>query len=118
MTPEEFVKVVERVVRDAAIGDSIALLEKPPGRRPRPEHVALSSWYCALPPADRDRVLDVVRGAIDLTVFGFLCVLDGARAIESSVPKGELQLSYVDGGATRLNGLDSPPLHELYRPVR
>jgi len=53
----------------------------------------------------------------DSALFGFLCVLDGARAIESGANKGELRLLYSNGaeGDRPLSGPTEPLLHEFFK---
>lgn len=50
----------------------------------------------------------------DRAVFGFLCVLDGARVIESSSQKGRLELYYIKDESILLNPPEGEVLHELW----
>ncbi|MFL5252281.1 MAG: hypothetical protein ACJ8AI_05215 [Rhodopila sp.] len=45
--------------------------------------------------------------------FGFLCVLDGVRAIEDGPEKGTLKLIYSGAADTVLAGSGGSTLHEL-----
>jgi hypothetical protein len=92
-------------------------MRSPPGRRPRAELVALSQWYNDLDADPQRRVHDVVAMAVHSAVFGFLCVLDGVRSIESGGQKGRLELVHITG-ATRLplNDASGDELHDLFGP--
>lgn len=114
MTGEDFVRAIERVVRDAAVSDSLEGLERPPGRRPDQAVVAQSDWYRSLDSQEQQLLKAVLQGAIDNAVFGFLCVLDGVRAVEDGPVKGDFVLNYLKGTSTPLNGPDLPMLHDLY----
>ena len=112
MDRERFVDAIRRVVRDAAVADTLAVLSQPPGRRPAAGVVGLSAWYSQLAPQDHERLERVIEMAADRAVFGFLCVLDGARAIDSEA--GTLDLRYRKGTEdVSLNDADGSPLHEL-----
>jgi hypothetical protein len=112
MDREIFVDAIRRVVRDAAVADTLAALSQPQGRRPGAGVVGLSAWYSQLSPLDRERLERVIEMAADGAVFGFLCVLDGARAIDSE--EGTLDLRYRKGMEDlSLNDEDGSPLHEL-----
>lgn len=114
MTGEDFVKAIERVVRDAAVSDSLESLERPSGRRPDQIVVAQSEWYRSLGPQEQQLLKGVLQRAIDNAIFGLLCVLDSVRAVEDGVVKGDFVLNYVNRTSTPLNGLDLPMLHDLY----
>ena len=74
-----------------------SVLQKPPGRQPHKDDVELSNWYNNLTETDKEMVLKVVEKTIEMAVFGFLCVLDGVRAIENGRDKGKLNLYYNKG---------------------
>lgn len=114
MTGEDFVNAIKRVVRDAAVGDSIERLERLPGRRPTQAMLAQSNWYRSLNPREQQLLKNVLQGAVDDAVFGFFCVLDGVRAVEDGPVKGDFVLNHVKGASTALNGPDLPLLHDLY----
>lgn len=102
MKPHDFVQKVKVAVRDAAVADVISQLEKPSGRRPAEKLKLLSSWYNNLPVSDRQAVAEVARMAAHNSVFGFLCVLDGVRAVNDPSEKGEVRLTYVEGDESDL----------------
>lgn len=112
MSPSEFVDAIRKVVMDAAVTDTIAVIEKPPGRRPAPTLSEMSRWYHAL--RDEDRAM--LRSALELvarqSVFGFLAVLDGARRATSD--GGSFELTYRGPRSVdRLSGTEDGSLHEL-----
>jgi hypothetical protein len=114
MTPEEFVEALRRAALVAAVDGMEAILERPPGRRPKPELVDASNWYRSLSEHDRRVMRQVMIMTAYQTVFGVLAVLDGARVIEDDPQKGEFRIIYKKGGKewdlTEQNG---SPLHEL-----
>jgi hypothetical protein len=114
MDAQEFVDVVKIVVRDGAAEDVMASLEKPLGRRPDPARLRRSAWFHSLDVDQKRMLAAVVMDAVETTVFGFLCVVDGVRAIENGEEKGNLELRYVKGGVTvLLNSPNEPMLHDL-----
>jgi hypothetical protein len=110
MTPSAFVDALKSEVRDAAATDTIAQIKSPSGRRPNEAIRRLSEWFNQLSPSDQNAVAEVAAMTAHSAVFGFLCVLDGARAIEDGKQKGSLELNYIQAGEDiiRLN-----PLHDL-----
>jgi hypothetical protein len=56
----------------------------------------------------------VVATAVDRSVFGFFCVIDGVRAIEDGPDKGRLELSYVKDGVRLLNPPEGEMLHDIF----
>ena len=56
----------------------------------------------------------VIGEAVDSAVFGFLCVFDGVRAVESVEIKGRFELRYTGETTVELNAQDAPMLHDLY----
>ena len=115
MRSEEFVAVIRLVVRDAAIRNTLSVLDSPPGRRPRQDLVEASAFFHELSPDERDVLRLIVTESVDSTIFNFLSVLDGVLAIESSPTKGTIELRYVrDGIASALNPPGGSFLHEIY----
>jgi len=51
---------------------------------------------------------------IDYAVFGFLTVLDGVRAVESTPEKGEFELRFSKGGIETVISPSDPYLHDLF----
>jgi hypothetical protein len=114
MGPEEFISALRLVVRDAAIESTVSVLEHPPGRNPPQELREASEWFRSLDSNHRRLLLAVIAGAVDQTVFGILCVLDGVRAVESGQKKGRLELRYVGEATVLINSQEEPMLHDLY----
>lgn len=112
MNPAEFVTAIEAAVAQAAVDDVLSLLNSPPGRRPSESLMKLSEFYKGLSSGEQAMIADVVKLSVDESVFGFLCVLEGVRAIENGPGKGELVLSYEGDVSAHINrGMD---LHDLY----
>jgi hypothetical protein len=114
MNSEEFVELIRIVVRDGAASDVLSVLETPPGRAPPEELRERSDWFNALDDNQKKMVSSVILDAVDRTVFGFLCVIDGVRAIDDGEKKGVLELRYVNDGSVLLNAPDGEMLHDLW----
>ncbi|MEI7376821.1 hypothetical protein [Dickeya chrysanthemi] len=115
MDAEKFVDVIKLVVRDAAIEDTISVLTSPPGRRPSKELVELSNYYNGKNDEEKELINRIIKLASDDAVFGFLCVLDGVRAIEDEEEKGTLSLIYKKNEEVILN--KDEDLHDYYNAV-
>ncbi|MGQ7249534.1 hypothetical protein ACUN9Y_19645 [Halomonas sp. V046] len=113
MTSDEFVNAFKVAVKDAAIKDSIAVLQSPPGRKPAKEIVEASHFYNNLDDEGRQMVDLIIKHVAEGASFGALCVLDGVRAIESGAEKGEIILNYKKNGATT-NINKNNDLHDIY----
>jgi hypothetical protein len=114
MNGQKFVDVLKIVVRDGAASDELNVLGNPPGSRPPTELLEQSAWYNSLRD-DQKRILSsIILDVADRAVFGFLCVLDGVRAIEDDADKGRLELRYIKNGATLLNPSDGEMLHDFW----
>lgn len=114
MDSQEFIDVLRIVVRDVAASGVLDVLEKPPGRKPDRALQERARWYGSLN-EDQKRILSaVVLHAVDSAIFGFLCVLDGVRAIENGQRRGRLELRYVKDDAVLLNPPDGEMLHDLW----
>lgn len=118
MTAEEFVKVLKIQTSDAAIKGTISTLQHPPGRKPHERLVRLSNWYSQLNDSDRQMLRAAIKEAAESATFGFFCVLDGVRVIESTPDKGELELYFVkDMERTLINDPKAEELHNLYNSL-
>jgi hypothetical protein len=113
MNAEEFIHAIKLAVRDAAINNTIDVLARPPGRKPSQELLRTSEWYNSLDARGRAILAEIVAIAVDDAIFGFLCVLDGVRAIEDTTDKGRLELSYIKDGVEVLND-SNLMLHDIY----
>ncbi|SDI84709.1 hypothetical protein SAMN05216588_12647 [Pseudomonas flavescens] len=115
MTPHDFVDALQRECADAAVHDSLHLLQSPPGRRPAQALVDLSNWYLGLDPAGQANVAAAMREAADATLFGVLCVIDGVRVIEDQPAKTAFRLTAIDDGSESVISPGAEPLHDLLR---
>ena len=116
MTKEEFIRVIRQVVRDASISGCREILRSPSGRSPDPHLLALSEWFNQLPEDHQQKTVASMKMATDLAIFGFLCVLDGVRQIETDSEKGKLVLEFVKHGrSVVLNEASGHDLHDLFK---
>lgn len=114
MDSREFVDLLKIVVRDAAAAEELNVLHKPPGRLPPSEILERSAWYNSLADDQKKILASIVLDVADRAVFGFLCVLDGVRAIENPPDQGRLEIRYVKDTVTLLNPPDEEMLHDLW----
>jgi hypothetical protein len=118
MDTEEFIRRLRSVVGQKTAEEVVAVYERPPGRSPSPRVVALSNWYAALKPHEREMVQHVAEDAAHAAVFGTLCVLDGVRRFDLANPPGTLELWYVRGEQrVRLNRSVGEMLHDAWNAV-
>jgi hypothetical protein len=78
--------------------------------------LARSRYYHSLDEEQKRILSSIVLYAVDLTVFGFLCIIDGVKVFEDIGEKGELELWYVGPGNERvlLNPPEGDFLHDLW----
>lgn len=115
MTEQEFVDAIRLYVTDAAVTDTISLLEKPPGRSPSRELLELSNWFLGLAESDRATLIRLLAFTSETCTFGMLSVLDGVRKIaapECDPEHFELR-HYHAGGVDVLIDERGGVLHEL-----
>ncbi len=118
MNSEEFVQAVKKYAGDSAVKSVVTNLQNPPGRTPPASLVQDSKWFSQLDETNKAHVLSIAARAADYALFGFFCIIDGARAAESGSEKGEFVITYHRGGISQaLNGPDVD-LHDLYREVQ
>jgi hypothetical protein len=116
MNTQEFVNAVRTAVYDAAAKGTVAVLKRPPGRRPDAEMLRLSDWYKRLNSEDRENLSRLVDMAASQTTYNFLLILDGLLAVEPAGTKGKLELFYDDGKTrTRLNDENANQLSFLFK---
>jgi hypothetical protein len=111
MNSDQFVDGIYAAVYKSAINTVLKTLANPPGRQPRRYQAELSSWYNSLADEDKQQVANVIREAVDQTVFGMLAVLDGVRTIDDE--HSDLYLRTGDG--TLLNDPAGNELHAIFR---
>jgi len=113
MNSEEFVSAIKATVLQSSIDSTKELLEHPPGRSPSSELKEMSEWYNNLNTVEKQVVNNIIAESARGAVFGFLCVLDGVRAIEDK-DKGTLKLYYERRSESiLLNDQSQFGLHEL-----
>src|SRR5690348_8881340 len=95
MNSEQFVNMLRTVVRDSAVSEELSVLQSPPGRQPAAALLQRSQWYLSLSEEQKELLSSIIGDVADRAVFGVLCVLDGARAIEDCQEKGRLELRYI-----------------------
>lgn len=113
METQKFVELVKLAVRDNAVSATLSHLHHSPRKRPSADLQKNAAWYQSLDETQRERRSSIVRTAADQAVFGFLCVIDGARAIGRGENKGRLELRYIGERAVVLNPADGPLLHDF-----
>jgi hypothetical protein len=115
---ERFVELLIDHVRAPAIEGTVATLKDPPGRAPNPQVIELSAWFNGLAESDRAFVTRAMTDAVDSALFGFLCMLDGARSVNPQ--PGMLQRlvlrAELDNGREQLLSTHDEPeeLHDIY----
>ena len=115
MTREEFVKGISVAVQESTVRQVVNKLK---GLGYGPPDIALVAWYESLSAHDRDQMLEIVRYAVNSTLFGFFCVVDGERGWEEGPDLGELQLLYSNsecGIEVNLSGPGGEDLHDIFR---
>jgi hypothetical protein len=116
LNKDEFIAAIRVAVHDSAIKGMKTNLASPPGRRPYEKTKETSRWFNSLPDEDKRQVEEIIKQAVHSSVFGFLCVLDGVSAIESTSEKGSLELSYnKNGNKTLINDERGEMLHDIYQ---
>jgi len=116
MNAEEFINMIKLVVVKASIEAMGETMDKPAGRNPAQDLLELSGWYKQLNDENKTMVLKVIKESVEMSVFGFLCVLDGVTAIENEEMKGTLSLHYEKNNTRELiNHPDKEYLHNLFR---
>jgi hypothetical protein len=113
MDAKSFVEVVHQVVARSSANVIMKSLVQPPGKRPSGREIARSKWFNSLNSYEQELLKDIVNDSTDQAVFGFLCVLDGVRAIEAG-KKGTLILTYVSSEGNKVDLNKEQLLHELY----
>lgn len=114
MNTQEFVEAIRKSVDEGSVEALKSVLTKPPGRSPKQEWKELSKWYNEGDDDQKSKIISLIKEAVSMSVFSFLCVLDGIRAIENSFDKGQLFLYYEkDKQRVLLNDPDKEYLHDL-----
>lgn len=117
MDQEKFVNIIKEVVKDLAIEGSIRNLDKPAGRSSDIKLVEASEWCNTLDDNQKIQVKNIIEMAVDDSIFGFLCVIDGVRTIKDSIDseEGVFKLSYIENKMESiLNDPEDNYLHDIY----
>jgi hypothetical protein len=114
MDSQKFIDAIRMIVRENAINDVITTTEYPPGRRVSPQQKKRAEWYGSLSDEKKEIIKSIIVDAVDNALFGFLCVIDGVRAIENDPNKGEFEIRYLKEGAVQMSSRDGSLLHDLY----
>lgn len=115
MNAELFVDIIKKVVTESSIKGIESMLKSPPGRKPRKDLLEMSRYYNESTEEEKVIINKIIKLSVDNGVFGFLCVLDGVRAIEDGVDKGGLTLAYKKDVEIILN--KDEDLHDFYNAV-
>jgi hypothetical protein len=76
---ETFIRILISHVREGVVQDMLNLLEKRmPGLAPPPNKLALHSWYQQLDINSQQHIHEIIREAVDSTLFSTLVILDGS----------------------------------------
>ena len=115
MNAEEFVNALRIVVGDAAVSITMKRLVNPGGKSPEAKLLERSTWYQGLDELDKTRVHEVVLDAVNTTVFGFLCAIDGVYTVKAHDATGKFELWYFNEETSELlNPQDGAMLHDLW----
>jgi hypothetical protein len=115
MTREEFVISVIKAVYEPAIRGTLAVIEKPPGKKPSEELVGLSEWVGGLSLDNKKKFEAAIALTARQAVIGLLSVIDGVRQIENTSNKGVLELRFRKGDEdVLLNSPEEEFLHDLF----
>lgn len=118
MNNKDFVDSIKESVVSGAIKSVQSNLLSPPGRKPSEKLLEMSQWYNKLNDIDKEMVIRIIKETADTSTFGFLCVLDGVRAIENE-NKGVLKLYYEnDNEQILLNDTSNDYLHDIFNSER
>jgi len=67
---------------------------------------------------DQATLAEALKDAAEGAIFGFFCVLDGARVIEAGPDKGDFELYYVKGAERVLLNAPGDDLHDIFQAMR
>jgi hypothetical protein len=118
MNSEEFVRGVKASCIDDLAEGEIRAFRNPPGRRPSRRLLRLSKWFQQLSQENQEVLAEALNAAAEDAIFGFFCVLDGVRVIESGPEKGSFELFHVKGEQRVLLNPQNDDLHDLFQAMR
>jgi streptomycin 6-kinase len=110
MKPDDFVKAVFDYAYRSGVQSVIEVLEDPPGRRPRPELLRLSTWYLSLSDPEKSMVDQIMRHSADAAIFGLLAMVDGERVFDDD--HSDIVIRVGDAEVSK-----DGDLHEIFRAL-
>ena len=120
MNQEEFIRIIKIAVEQPSIDGVVSNLKQPPGKQPEQSLVQLSVWFNQLNDVEKGQVKNIIKMAVNHSIFGFLCVLDGVRSIRETNDGIDpvLKLIYDDSEKEIvLNDPEQDFLHDIYRAL-
>lgn len=114
---EKFIQALISHARNGIIHDNISILEKgPPGRQPPEDKVILHQWFQQLDNQAQNYVGEIIKEAVDSTLFSTLVIIDGAagRPIQGRLSDFALYLQIYSDEDTELQ--DSPQVRIRLNP--
>lgn len=117
MNQEEFIRIIKIAVEQPSIDGVVSNLKQPPGKQPEQSLVQLSVWFNQLNEVEKGQVKNIIKMAVNHSIFGFLCVLDGVRSIRETNDGIDpvLKLIYDDSeNEIVLNDPEQDFLHDIY----
>lgn len=106
MDQQKFVDALKVHAADAAVEGVLAQWTSPSGRSPDQTRLRQSAWFNGISHEDRHMVETLVAETARATLFGVMCILDGARVIETPAAAHLELTSIEDGQATLLASTD------------
>jgi hypothetical protein len=117
VTRQEFIKILQQIGTNVEETE-VELLRKPLRIPPPPGPSRRSKWFLSLPKEQQDLLRDVIREAIESTIFHLLAEFDGEGSVGKTTQQGspeKYELNHVEG-ETRVHLVDeyAESLHDLY----
>ena len=114
MNQLEFIKKLNKIVKENSYKDIISTLEDPPGRRPAEKLKEMSEFYNSQD--SKEVINNIISFSIESTIFSFLCLLDGVRKLDNE--NGSLQLFYDNNNSKNLlNNSEEDYLHDIFNSL-
>lgn len=114
MNQLEFIQKINKIVKENGYQDVISILEDPPGRRPDEKLKKMSEFYNS--EENKEIINEIILFSIENTIFSFLCLLDGVRALDNE--NGSLELFYCKNNYKKLlNDHKEDYLHDIFNSL-
>lgn len=118
MTSYEFVRRLKLIAFDNVQTSVRELLAAPPGRRPSPPSVKLSTWYKDLSVEDQQQIANVIELTATHVLYSLLLVLDGMLAIAPADEHTTLELySCREQDRVLLNNSEAQDLSCIFKDL-